>query len=36
MNYLILELETMYNFILLKKNKNTNDNTFTQEDYNLM
>ena len=36
MNYLILQLEAMYNFILLKKNKNINDDTFTQEDYNLM
>ena len=36
MNYLILQLETMYNFILLMKNKNTNDNIFTQDDYNLM
>jgi len=36
MNYLILQLETMYNFILLMKNKNSNDNTFTQDDYILM
>ena len=37
MNYLILQIEIMYNFILLmKNNNNTNDVGYNNDDFDLM